>query len=79
MRKLSVLAAALLVAPAVSQAATLEDLLVEKGVITKAEAAAAGGASGKVYYNGGTRFDFPDSGFTMKVNLTLQERYTFSG
>lgn len=78
MRKLSVLAAALLVAPAVSQAATLEDLLVEKGVITKAEAAAAGGASGKVYYNGGTRFDFPDSGFTMKVNLTLQERYTFT-
>lgn len=78
MRKVTLLAA-LLLAPAVSQAATLEDLLVEKGVITKGEAAAATGSAGsKVYYNKGTRIDFPDSGFTMGVNTFLQTRYTFT-
>lgn len=79
MRKVLGLATLLLLAPAVSQAASLEDLLVEKGVITKAEAqkATSGGAS-KVYYNNGTRMEFPDSGFTIKVNTLIQTRYTFT-
>lgn len=79
MRKASILAALLLVAPAVSQAKTLEDLLVEKGVITKGEAKqAVGSAPAKVYYNNGTRFDFSDVGFTTKINTLIQTRYTFN-
>jgi len=79
MRKLSILFAALLLVPAISQAATLEDLLVEKGVITKAEAKAAGGAApAKVYWNNGTRIEFPDTGFTAKINTQIQTRYEFT-
>lgn len=78
MRNFSVLAAALLLAPAITQAATLEDLLVEKGVITKGEAAGMMGGSSKVYYKGGTRLEFPDTGFTMKIQTTIQERYTYT-
>lgn len=78
MRKASILAALLLVAPALSHAKTLEDLLVEKGVITKGEAKEAmGSAPAKVYYNGGTRIEFPDAGFTSQINTLLQTRYTF--
>lgn len=79
MRKLLVLTALLLMAPAVSQGKSLEDLLVEKGVITKGEAqkATSGGAS-KVYWNNGTRLEFPDNGFTIKVNTLIQTRYTFT-
>lgn len=79
MRKASILAALLLLTPALSHAKTLEDLLVEKGVISKGEAKeAAGNAPAKVYYNGGTRLDFADAGFTAKINTLLQTRYTFS-
>jgi len=70
---------ALLALPFVAHAKTLEDVLVEKGVITKAEAAgAAAGSAAKVYWNNGTRFEFPDSGFTSAVTTYLQERYTFT-
>lgn len=79
MHKLSVVAAALLLAPALSHAKTLDELLVEKGVITKAEASqAASGSAGRAYYNGGTRFEFPDAGFTMKLNTLFQTRYTYT-
>jgi len=78
MRKLSILAAALLLAPAISQAKTLDELLVEKGVITKGEAAGMGGGASKLYYNGGTRAEFPDSGFTFGINTLIQERYEFT-
>ena len=79
MRKSWIVAVALLLAPAVSQAKTLEDLLVEKGVITKAEAKTTTvGGPAKVYWNGGTRFEFPDSGFTSSIALFLVERYTFT-
>lgn len=79
MRKLLVLAAALLIAPAVTQAKTLEDLLVEKGVITKAEAhGATSSSASKVYWNNGTRFEFPDNGFTASFATFLQQRYTFT-
>lgn len=79
MRKVTVLAALLLLAPAVSQAKSLEDLLVEKGVITKGEAqgATAGGAS-KVYWNNGTRVEFPDTGFSLNIGTLIQTRYTFT-
>lgn len=79
MRKASILAALLLLTPAVSQAKTLEDLLVEKGVITKGEATnAMGGAPAKVYYNDGTRLDFSDAGVTAKINTLIQTRYVFT-
>ena len=79
MRKLSILAGLLLLAPAVSQAKSLDELLVEKGVITRAEAHGAAGASGsKTYWNQGTRFDFPSEGFTAQINSLIQTRYTFT-
>lgn len=79
MRKVAILAAALLLAPSISQAKTLEDLLVEKGVITKGEASAAviGGPS-RVYWNDGTRLEFPDTGFTAQINTLIQTRYEFT-
>ncbi len=78
MRKFTILAALLLLAPAVSQAKTLEELLVEKGVITKSEArASAGSGAAKVYWNEGTRLEF-DNGFTTKVATLLRPRYTFT-
>jgi len=64
--------------PGISQAGSLEDLLVEKGVITKGEASgmkASGPA--KVYWNRGTRIDFPDNGFTFGFNTLFQSRYSF--
>ncbi len=80
MRKYGFIAASLLfLAPAASQAKTLEELLVEKGVITRAEASSASGAAqSKVYYNKGTNIDSGDSGITTKFNVGLQPRYTFS-
>lgn len=78
MRKLGIIAAMLLLAPAVSQAKTLEELLVEKGVITKGEASGASSAGGsKVYWNDGTRLEFPDSGVTTKINTYIETRYSF--
>ncbi len=79
MRKATLVAALLLLTPAVSQAKTLEDLLVEKGVITKGEAAGASDAgASKVYWNQGTRVDFPDTGFTTNIATLLQTRYAFT-
>lgn len=80
MRKIGTLVALLLVAPAISFANTLDDLLVQQGVVTKSSDAAAMGSMGssKVYYNGGTRFEFPDSGLTAKWNTQLQTRYEFT-
>jgi phosphate-selective porin len=78
MRKVTILASLLLLAPAASQAKTLDDLLVEKGVITKAEAQAAGGSTtSKSYWKDGSVFEFPDSGFTAKINTFMQTRYAF--
>lgn len=67
--------------PLFAEAKTLEDLLVEKGVITKSEASSTGqmraSSGGRVYYNEGTRIEFPDSGFAMKINTLIQTRYAF--
>jgi len=79
MRKLAIVAASLVLFPAISQAKTLEDLLVEKGVITRGEASSASmGGGSKVYWNGGTRLEFPDNGFTTQINTQIQTRYTFT-
>jgi phosphate-selective porin OprO/OprP len=80
MRKILFLSALMLLAPSVSQAKTLEDLLVEKGVITKGEAGSAkGGGQGSTSYSqNGTRFDFPQEGFSSGFNVLLMEAYTFT-
>lgn len=79
MNKTKLLLCALLLIPAASQAKTLEDLLVEKGVITKGEASSAMGSSGaKVSWNKGTRIDFPDEGFSAQVNSLIASRYTYT-
>jgi phosphate-selective porin len=79
MRKATLIAALFLLTPTVSQAKTLEELLVEKGVITKGEAAGStSAAASKVYWNNGTRVDFPDTGFTTTIATQLQTRYTFA-
>ena len=79
MRKSILVAGLLLLTPAISQATTLEDLLVEKGVITKGEASAASrGAAGSVSWNNGNRFSYPSEGVTAKVATLLQSRYTFT-
>lgn len=66
----------------VAQAKNLEDLLVEKGIISQGERSAVTGKSmdgAQVYYDEGTRIDFPDSsGFSLKVRTMLQARYTFA-
>lgn len=79
MRKVTLLAALALLVPSVSHAKTLEDLLVEKGVITKGEAGGVSDAgSSKVYWNKGTRIEFPDTGFTTNIATQLQARYAFT-
>jgi phosphate-selective porin len=79
MRKVTLLAGLLLLAPGISEAKSLDELLVQKGVITKAEAQSAAGASGsKTYWNQGTRFDFPSEGFSAQINSLIQTRYTFT-
>lgn len=78
MRKLSVLLALLLLAPAISQAKSLEDLLVEKGVITRGEAAGTSVVNAsKVYWDAGTRTEFADTGFTAGWATYIQTGYAF--
>lgn len=76
MRKLALIASLLLLAPGVAQAKSLEDLLVEKGVITKGEAQAHSDGS-KFYWDDGTRIEFAETGFSVKINTQLQTRYEF--
>ena len=64
--------------PTTSPAKTLEELLVEKGVITKVEAAGTSEGTAKVYWNQGTQVDVPDKGFTSSVATLLQTRYAFT-
>jgi len=79
MRKLIVLTAIMLLVPAVSQAKTLEELLVEKGVITKGEAASASAsAPGTVHYAKGVRWEFSDKEVTGQLSTLIRTRYTFT-
>ena len=72
MRKLAYLAAAgLLLAPAVTQAKPLDELLADKGMISGAH----GGA--KLYYKKGLRMEFPDKGVALRSNVQLQTRYSY--
>ena len=67
-----------LIMHSLAEAKTLEELLVEKGVITKAEAKVIEPTtSSKVYWNRGTRVEFPEAGFTTSLTTTLQSRYEF--
>ena len=78
MRKLALIALILTI-PSLAQAKTLEDLLVEKGVITSNEArATAESAPAKVYWNNGTRLEFPDNGFTTQINTQIQAAYAYT-
>lgn len=75
MRKFSLLAAASLIAiPVVSEAKTLDELLVEKGVVAGSSGEAV---EGKVSYDGGTRLSF-GTDFDMKVNLRIQTLYSYN-
>ncbi len=62
-----------------TSAESLEDLLVEKGVITKSEAREVKRPQNtRVYWNNGTRVDFDDNGFTAKVNADVVGRYSYA-
>ncbi len=76
----AVLMAAMLVVPSVCIAGSLEDLLVEKGIVTKDEVAgtSAAASKAKVYWKNGTRFEFPDEGFNSTFFVLMRERYTFT-
>lgn len=79
MKKAGILAALVLLAPLGSEAKTLEELLVEKGVITRSEAVATTpSGQAKVYYQDGTRIEFPGEGFKMRIRTMLQARYSFN-
>lgn len=71
-------ASALVCMEGVLFAQSLEELLVEKGVITRAESKQVGsGAPAKTFYKKGTEFEFPDQGFSFRLNTQIQSRYTF--
>ncbi len=78
MHKAGILVAALLLLPAVSQAKTLDELLVERGVVAKDGYAAGGMSAGRVYYDNGTRVEFPDNGFTFGINTQFITRYDYT-
>lgn len=64
-----------------AHAKTLDELLVEKGVITKAEAASVvtnGAAGPKIYWNEGTRIEFPDNGFMLQINAFMKTAYIYT-
>jgi phosphate-selective porin len=77
MRKLFALTALLLVAPAASQALSPERAGDTRVTPASTDARAAMG-SARAYWDNGTRIDFPDSGFTVRINSLLQPRYTFT-
>lgn len=73
MRKLTILAAASLLAlPVASEAKPLNELLAQKGVI------AGEGSGGRLHYNGGTRLEFPDAGVDMQLNVIMKALYSYS-
>ncbi len=61
-------------------ASSLEELLAEKGIIARGEtgANASSPSPSKIYWNKGTRFEFPEQAFAMQLNILMQTRYTFS-
>lgn len=81
MRKLIALAGLTLILPLATQAKTLEDILVEKGIVTRNELALAKEDTAeepvKIYWNEGSRVEFPDDGFTARVYTKFRTRYEF--
>ena len=81
MRKLIALAGLTLLLPLATQAKTLEDILVEKGIVTRNELALAKEDTAeqpvKIYWNEGSRVEFPDDGFTARVYTQYRTRYEF--
>lgn len=77
MRKTTILAALLLLAPAVTQAKSLEELLAEKGVITRSSQGGTEAGTSKGYWNNGTRVDH-SNGFTFGLATYTEIRYTFT-
>jgi len=47
-------------------------------MILPASASAQDFSSAKAHWSGGTRLEFPDQGFTTKINVQLQPRYEFT-
>ncbi len=81
MRKILALTALSLLVPFALQAKTLEDILVEKGIVTRNELALAKEDTAeepvKIYWNEGSRVEFPDDGFTARVYTKFRTRYEF--
>lgn len=79
MRRAILISAALILIPVLGQAKTLDDLLAERGVVAKSEGSSKAMMAGsKVYYKDGTTFEFPDNGFTTRINTVVQPRYEFT-
>jgi hypothetical protein len=74
MRKLLSLTALLLLAPAASWATPDRS---SAGTIGDARAGMQGAAP-RLYWDNGTRIEFPDGGFTLQINTLLQPRYTYT-
>lgn len=73
---ISIIAASL---PCIAQAETLQQVLAQNGLVAAGTAPAGSSASpSKVYWNGGTRVEFPQDGFTFQINTQVQSRYTFT-
>lgn len=70
------LAVVVFAAPLAS-AETLDQMLVQRGIVAAPDAAAAA-APAKAYWNKGTRIEFPNDGLTLQTNVYIQERYTFT-
>lgn len=75
MRKILLVAAVMAMAPFVSQATTLDELLADKGIAQNEVRAASDAA--KLYWNKGTRIEFPDTGFTTSVSTVIRTRAEF--
>ena len=78
-RALSIAVFVGLVLSSVSSAKTLEELLAEKGVITRSEAqSVTSGTAPKVFWNDGTRIEFPDNGFGMQITTQFKVGYVYT-
>lgn len=75
MRKVLLVAAVIAMTPFVSQATTLDELLADKGIAQNE--VRAGSDAAKLYWNKGTRIEFPDTGFTTSVSTVIRTRYEF--
>ena len=67
-----------ILAAGAARAETLEDLLVERGVLTIDDIRADGSAADpKIFWKGGTRIEMPGEAVALQVNTLLQPRYEF--